>query len=450
MTTVIWSIPSAGPVTARRRPAGPPLARPVRPPWSVSAACYAVFAGYAATVALFSGPGQDRRWGVWAAVGYTAAVLLSRRRGAGRAAALLASAAGAVAGPVIWLAWRAPPTPDVRVVARSAALLLQHGTPYLAVGHLASAIAYDPYLPAMTVFGLPGAFGLEGVAGDPRVWLCAASCLLFVLAFRVAGHPDAAHWGVFMVASPVVAFPLAVGVTDPPVLALICLTLALLSRPLGSWAAPGPPAGGWLVWPAAMTLGVAGAMKATAWPALPVIAAMLAVRDDARTALRFAVATVATTLGLIVVLAPAAVAHPAALVQNTVLFPLGLTHVKTPAASPLPGHLLATLGPAGRLAAITLLIAAGLAVAASLFIRPPADPPAVARRLALALILLFTLSPATRFGYFTYPIGLLGWLAIAAAGLPRPAAAAGPSSGAGPPSAARPAEPVSVPAGPLA
>lgn len=162
-------------------------------------------------------------------------------------------------------------------------------------------------------------------------------------------------------------------------------------------------------------------MKATAWPALPVIAAMLAVRDDARTALRFAVATVATTLGLIVMLAPAAVAHPAALVQNTVLFPLGLTHVKTPAASPLPGHLLATLGPAGRLAAITLLIAAGLAVAASLLIRPPADPPAVARRLALALILLFTLAPATRFGYFTYPIGLLGWLAIAAAGQPRPA-----------------------------
>ena len=132
ITTVIWSIPGAGPVTARRRPAGPPLARPARPPWRVSTACYAVFAGYAALVAVFSGPGQDRGWAVWAAAGYTAALLLSRRRGAGRAAALAASAAGAVAGPVIWLAWRAPPTPDVRVVARSAVLLLQHGTPYLA------------------------------------------------------------------------------------------------------------------------------------------------------------------------------------------------------------------------------------------------------------------------------------------------------------------------------
>ena len=395
----------------------------------MSTACYAVFAGYAALVAVFSGPGQDRAWAVWAVAGYTAALLLSRRRGAGRAAALAASAAGAVAGPVIWLAWRAPPTPDVRVVARSAVLLLQHGTPYLSAGHLASPVAYDPYLPGMTVFGLPGAFDLEGVAGDPRIWLCAVTCLLLVLALRVAGRPGAVYWGVFAVASPVLAFPLAVGVTDPPLLALICLTLALLSR-----------APGWPVWPAAVTLGVACAMKATAWPALPVLAAMLAVRDGARTAVYFATRTAAAALGLTVLLAPAVAASPAALVQNTVLFPLGLTRVRTPAASPLPGHLLATLGPAGRLAAISLLLAAGLAVAASLLIRPPADPPAAARRLAVALTLLFTLSPATRFGYFSYPIGLLGWLAIGRAALP----------GTAPPAAAARAGPASVPAGPLA
>jgi hypothetical protein len=435
----------------------------------VSTACYAVFAGYAALVAVFSGPGQDRGWAVWAGAGYTAAVLLSRRRGAGRAAALAASAAGAVAGPLIWLAWRAPPTPDVRVVARSAVLLLQHGTPYLPAGHLASRIAYDPYLPGMTVFGLPGAFDLDGVAGDPRIWLCAVTGLLLVLALRVAGRPDAVYWGVFAVASPVLAFPLAVGVTDPPVLALICLTLALLGRAPGRrpahWPGAGGPAGGGPagggpvfggpvfggpvfggpvfggpVCAAAVTLGVACAMKATAWPALPVLAAMLAVRDGARTAIYFATRAAAAALGLTVLLAPGAAASPAALVQNTMLFPLGLTAVRTPAASPLPGHLLATLGPAGRLAAVSLLLAAGLAVATALLIRPPADPPAAARRLAIALALLFTLSPATRFGYFSYPIGLLGWLAIGRAGLPGPA----------PPAAAARAGPVSVPAGPLA
>ncbi len=419
----------------------------------MSTACYAVFAGYAAMVAVFSGPGQDRAWAVWAAAGYTAALLLSRRRGAGRAAALAASAAGALAGPVIWLAWRAPPTPDVRVVARSAVLLLQHGTPYLSAGHLASPLAYDPYLPGMTVFGLPGAFDVEGVAGDPRIWLCTVTCLLLVLALRMAGRPDAVYWGVFAVASPVLAFPLAVGVTDPPVLALICLALALLGRARGRWPAHWPgsggpgaggpgamPAGGWPVWPAAVTLGVACAMKATAWPALPVLAAMLAVRDGARTAIYFATRAAAAALGLSVLLAPSAAASPAALVQNTVLFPLGLTAVRTPAASPLPGHLLATLGPAGRLAALSLLLAAGLAVAASLLIRPPADPPAAAWRLAVALTLLFALSPATRFGYFSYPIGLLGWLAIGRAALP----------GTAPPATAARAGPVSVPAGPLA
>jgi hypothetical protein len=113
-----------------------------------------------------------------------------------------------------------------------------------------------------------------------------------------------------------------------------------------------------------------------------------------------------------VALAPAILAGPAVMIQNTVLFPLGLTHIKTPAESPLPGHLLAMIGPDGRLAAIGLLIAAGLAIAVSLVVRPPADGAAAARRLALGLTLMFALSPATRLGYFAYPIGLYGWLAL--------------------------------------
>ena len=59
-----------------------------------------------------------------------------------------------------------------------------------------------------------------------------------------------------------------------------------------------------------------------------------------------------------------------------------------------------------------LLIASGLAIVASLVTRPPADPPAAARRLALGLALMFALSPATRFGYFAYPLGLYGWIAL--------------------------------------
>jgi hypothetical protein len=109
-------------------------------------------------------------------------------------------------------------------------------------------------------------------------------------------------------------------------------------------------------------------------------------------------------------MAPTALAHPYAFLQNTVLFPLGLTEHKTPAASPLPGHLLAMTGMAGHWAAMGLLIAAGLGFAVSLIVRPPDGPRAAAWRLALGLTVMFTLAPATRWGYFVYPIGLVGWM----------------------------------------
>jgi hypothetical protein len=379
---------------------------------------YALFAVYAGGVALFSGPGNDRSWGIWAAFGYAAAAALaaawpSRR---GRQAALVASLAGGLVAPLTWLATQAPATPDVVVVTRSAALLLHHATPYLPSAQLAHGgwLAYNPYLPVMAIFGLPRALGLPGLAGDPRPWLAVATLLLLAAAFRAAGRDRASSRGhlgraVFATASPVLAFPLALGITDPPVLALTCLALALLARP--AWS--GRPA--WTarrVSAAALVIGVACAMKYTAWPALIVLAVMIATRDGRRAAARFAATAVTAAAVLAAAIAPAAVAAPAALIQNTLAFPLGLTHARTPAQSPLPGHLLATLGPAGHLAAIVLLITAGLAIAASLVTHPPADAPAAARRLALGLTLMFALSPATRFGYFAYPVGLYGWLAL--------------------------------------
>jgi hypothetical protein len=98
--------------------------------------------------------------------------------------------------------------------------------------------------------------------------------------------------------------------------------------------------------------------------------------------------------------------------QNTVAFPLGLTKHKTPAASPLPGHLLASLGPAGHAAAVAAMGVAGLAFAAWLLLRPPKTAQAVAWRLAVGYAGMFTLAPATRFGYFAYPLCLLGWLCL--------------------------------------
>jgi hypothetical protein len=139
---------------------------------------------------------------------------------------------------------------------------------------------------------------------------------------------------------------------------------------------------------------------------------MVGARDSAKSAWRFLGLAAGVAVLLSVVMAPAALSNPYALLQNTVLFPLGLTKHKTPAASPLPGHLLADTGMAGHWAAVALLAAAGLAFAAWLIIRPPTDVRAAAWRLAIGLTVMFTLAPATRWGYFVYPIGLVGWLLL--------------------------------------
>jgi glycosyl transferase family 87 len=407
------------------RPAGPGLLTALRTApgaglWSWPGrrrvwALYAAFALYAGAVAVFSGPGDDRSWGIWAAFGYAAAAALAAvwPGRAGRLAALAASLAGALAAPVVWLATQASPTPDVHVVGGSAVLLLHHGTAYLDPAQLAhgNVLSYNPYLPVMTIFGLPHALGLPGLAGDTRPWLVLATFGLLAAALRItspAGTTRGAALGLaaFATASPVLAFPLAEGITDPPMIALTVLALALLTRSAAR------------IWPAALVLGAACAMKYTAWPALVVLAAMLAARDGRRAAARFAGLTCATTAALTAALAPAALAAPAGLIHSTVLFPLGLTPARSPAQSPLPGHALATLGPAGHHAAIALLIISGLALAASLVIRPPRDAPAAARRIALGLALMFALSPVTRFGYFAYPIALYAWAGLGRGGRP--------------------------------
>ena len=150
---------------------------------------------------------------------------------------------------------REPTPPDVAVVARSGALLLHHGTPYLPTGALAAGgwLAYNPYLPVMALFGLPGALGLPG-----KTWpgLIAVTFVLLYVTFRITlapragGRLPALGLAAFWLACPVMAFPLTMGITDPPVIALTCLALALLARagrrgdgPAGEGFAPGHAAG---------------------------------------------------------------------------------------------------------------------------------------------------------------------------------------------------------------
>jgi hypothetical protein len=209
----------------------------------------------------------------------------------------------------------------------------------------------------------------------------------------------------------VIAFELAVGGTDVPILALLCLGFALL------WRRPRFALAG-------IALGLASAAKATAWPAVIVAAVMIGSRDGRRPALVFLGSALAACAAIV---APVAIVWPSALVDNTILFPLGLAGITSAAASPLPGHMIADTGHTGHLIAVGLLVLTGAVIAASLVVRPPKTVPSAVWRLAIGLALMFLLAPATRFGYFIYPASLVLWLEVSRLGM-RQSAAEAPSA----------------------
>ncbi|WP_053643538.1 glycosyltransferase 87 family protein [Streptomyces sp. XY431] len=380
-------------------------------------------AGWAGAFPLVSGLGPHRSWGLCAAAGYLAAavaVLVLPRRWA-RAGSVAVALLGAVLVPLLVLVVGGQGQSEVAVIERSGELLLRHGTPYLAEPRTVA--EYTPYLPGMALFGLPRAlFGTDGwparVAGDARLWCAAAflGCLAAavlptrhrhghgrpgltatvtaartatVTAARTGALPASLPGALPMaalVASPVVALPLCVSGVDLPLTGLCVLALALAGRAR-------PVAAGW-------ALALACALKWTAWPAVAVAVALLAATTGRRAALRAAVTAAAGTAALVL---PSALRSPGPLLHQVFAFPTGRGDLPTPASSPLPGRLLADLGPAGWYAALALLLLAGAAVARSLVRRPPLDTRAAADRLALGLALAFLLAPAGRFGYLALP-----------------------------------------------
>jgi Glycosyltransferase family 87 len=397
----------------------------------------------------------DGTWGAWACGGYALATILlvvTRTWLFPLGAAII----GAFVAPLVWMILKVPDTStaEVVVINRSADYLVRHGTPYLPPRLITDWQHYNPYLPLMELFGLPREAGLPGLLGDPRIWTSLVTVAALAAAFALAS-PDSARislsdilapfhragprgvecsnfashrgsyspvkgkirvfaggvappgdncrrrWAVLTaisVASPLVAFPLTVGVTDPPIIALTCLALALAAR-------------GQLL-RAALVIAVACAMKTTAWAVVPVLAVMTWVRASPRVAVKFTGTLIGAAVVLALAAAPNALATPDAIKQNLVDYPLGTSTYKTVAASPLPGHLISQLGRAGHLTVDALLLLAVIAFAAWLLARPPRDARDATVRLIVLYTVLFTLAPSTRYGYYAYPLALVGWLAL--------------------------------------
>ena len=371
------------------------------------AGIFAVSVAWAVLVAVFSSDSVHRLWGVMAACGYTLALLavIAIRNARAADVALGLSFVGALIAPLTWMAAKGLEQPEVYVVARSGAMLIHQGTPYTGAAALAATHnpnAYNPYLPVMALFGVPRALFNLGLLTDPRIWFGVVFVIVFWFALRRGGAHDPWRWTILVAGSPVIAFELAVGGTDVPMVGFLCLGFALLMVKRDATSVSFAVLAG-------LALGIASAMKATAWPALLVALVLLMVRDGRKAALAFTL----TALGVVAVcVGPFFVLHPKDLVDNTILFPLGLAHgVISAASSPLLGHIIAsTWHGAGHTVVVVLLVLAGVAVALSLVFRPPRTVARAVVLLAGAMSLMFLLAPSTRFGYFIYPATLAIWL----------------------------------------
>ncbi|WP_380285715.1 glycosyltransferase 87 family protein [Kitasatospora purpeofusca] len=362
-------------------------------------------AGWAAGFPLVSDLPNQRLWGTLAAPAYLLAgllcLVLPRRLAAraGAAAALL----GAVLVPLVVLVLQGRHQSEVMVVERSAHLLFTTGSPYLA--HPVVVTDYNPYLPAMSLFGVPHTLLGEGsalarLAGDARIWFAVAFVACLLASWRLL-RPTRDRGPLLpltvLTASPLVALALVGGGVDLPLIGLCCLAMALAERDRTIAAG--------------LVLALAGTLKWTVWPALPVAVLLLWRLYGRRPAARAGL----TALGAAsAVMVPYALTRADELREQVVRFPLGLTAVQTPAGSPLPGKVLAGFGPGGHIASLVLLTVGGLGVTVWLLARPPVSAIAAADLLAGGLAIAFMLAPAGRFGYLALPVVLMIWPRLAA------------------------------------
>ncbi|HWE88584.1 MAG TPA: glycosyltransferase 87 family protein [Pseudonocardiaceae bacterium] len=371
---------------------------------ALDVALYLVFAVFAGTTALSSEFYGARLWAALAVFGYlfglAHAILPALRSRCPRYAPVAAVAGlGMIVSLAMLLVRRAQGVPwseqpEVWVIERSATMLLHHGTPYInlaALGRPPIVDDYMPYGPTMAVFGLPSAlFGLNPLT-DARVTFAVFSTVIVVLALRLLRWPRVpVRAAQLIVAGPLTGLAWSTAGDDLPIAALMLLAFALLARCKPAWCGA--------------VIGTAVSMKLTAAPALLVLAIAVPAILGAGALLRFLAGAAAA--GLLTV--PVFLVDPANFVEQVIRFPIGLGRAHSPAASPLPGNLLARLGPGGHIATLALLILAGLAMAVWLIRRPPRSAGDAALRTAIGIATAIILAPATRYGYLAYPIILLG------------------------------------------
>lgn len=386
---------------------------------SWDAVLYAASAVFALLAALLASIPLHREWGRVAVAPYAAgavvALVLVRRGGSAalaRAWLAIAVMMGAALLPLgLEVAWRARTSAGLHVqseavVTEEAARALVHGRDPYAATYLHGPLAarplgtktHFPYLPGMIVFGLPRAVAGDRAIADARVWFAAGTLAVGAAALAISRSAARSKLRAaqVLVVLPTGALLMATGGHDLPVLALLLLALVLAAR--------GRP------WEAGIVLGVASAMKQTAWILVPFLVVTVLAVEGRRAAGRLMIAAAGVALPLI---GAFAVWNPSAFWEDAVLFPLGLGKDRTPAATPTLGSLLVRAFPGARTALTVALVAVVAAVALYLLVpRPPRSVSGAAARTALVFAVGFALAPAARLGYVVYPIDLLMWSSL--------------------------------------
>lgn len=294
--------------------------------------------------------------------------------------------------------------PETAVIERAGARLDHGRDPYVAelvhnrlVGRVAGVPRYEaffPYFPLMAAFGLPAALGL-GALGDARWYFALVTLVVGLAGLRLARAPPgrALRAAQVLFVLPTGALFLAGGGDDLPVLAITLLGAALVYRRRNVLGA--------------VSFAVVMAMKLLAWPLALLCVLVVALRDSTREAVRMLVVISGIVLAVLV---PFAAWGPHVFFENTIAFPLGLSGVNSPAASPLPGHIVVSLLPsAERVLLVGLVIVGSPILVWWLARRPPRSVAAACRLTAVVTIVVMCVAPATRVGYVVYPVNFLVW-----------------------------------------
>jgi hypothetical protein len=401
--------------------------------WSVSpetgdAGLYAASALFAWITVVSSADPLYRQWAELAvgpflvATAGAAVLALVRRRGLGHAptadeatnrrawslriALAIFVFAGATAVPLaLEIIWHHE-QPEVGVIERGGQALAKGKDPYHPVtdskGHVkyhapheSVVYSFDPYLPIMNAFGIPSERGHQSNLTDARIFFSIATLGVSALALWLCRADSRHKMRTLQVIAilPTAALPLATGGDDMPVVAFLLLAMVLAQRrqPFASGIA----------------LGVVSAMKFTAWPLAAL--ALFAARNK-REQRRPDLMLLGALLVAVPVVVPYIITGPWAFFDNVVLFPLGLSGVTSPAASPLPGHLIVSAFPwLHRALPVTVGFVGGGVLALYLWRRPPQSTADVCRLGGIIMAVATLVAPATRIGYLLYPINFFVW-----------------------------------------